>query len=493
MPDTPATIDPEFIAGVPTGWEVGNNIYDEKIYYLTDRAAGSRDFASFENRLFERLTPNEDGTVWTAKLRQGVMNHLGNEFNAADVKWSFDRAFGLQGLGFFLAIQVSLTSGDNVRVVDDYTVEFHLDQFSPLFQDQMALMYHANYDSDEVIAQTSEDDPWATGFLGNNGIGFGPYYLEEFTAGQQLVLKANPNYYGGKPAFDTIIYRAVPDPANRLALLQAGEVDIALGLSPEQLAVVREDSNLSVTAEQGNTLVAAVIQASRPPLDNTLVRQALNYATPSSVILGDVFQVEASDARSFLPPRYRTYTDEFFPYTFDPGRAQQLLTEAGIELPLDLSITYAPFDPSFERLAVALRSAWEEVGVNLTLNQVTPAVFQQVTADRDFDVLVPPALSAHIADPIYTMEIFAGGSRSCCNWGNYVNDEAFAFYDEAAVETDPAARDQDSVEIQRVMGEDPPWVVMGVRQWSIAHSKNVANFIWNPQESIWFHELTPGS
>ena len=62
------------------------------------------------------------------------------------------------------------------------------------------------------------DDPWARKFIENNGAGFGPYALQQLLRGQQAVFKARADYYGGKPAIDTVIFKEVPTSASRVQL-----------------------------------------------------------------------------------------------------------------------------------------------------------------------------------------------------------------------------------------------------------------------------------
>src|SRR5215470_17476057 len=78
------------------------------------------------------------------------------------------------------------------------------------------------YDSTKCKAVATADDPWARKFIENNSAGFGPYRLEQLQRGQQAVFKARPDYYLGKPAMETVIFREVPTSVIRTSLLQGG-------------------------------------------------------------------------------------------------------------------------------------------------------------------------------------------------------------------------------------------------------------------------------
>lgn len=491
-PNTPASLDPEFIAGAQAGWEIDNLVYDEKVYYKTDLAAGTRNFGAFEPRLFTSWKMAADKVTWTFKLRRGAKNHLGHEFTSADVVYGFQRAFGIKGLGYFLALNVNLTKGENVTAIDKYTVQVKLDKFSPMLLHQFTLVYHAMFDSVEVKKHATKDDPWATKWLGNNAAGFGAYYVDSYTAGQQLVLKANPNFYGPKPYFTTVIYKAVPDPSSRLALLKNGDVDIAEGLSPEQLEQAKATKGVAVTVKPSDDMIGILLQAKKAPLENKAFRQALMYATPFDQILKDIFKGYAIPVKSYLSPINVGYTEKFWPYTYDLAKAKELIAKSGVKTPVKLTFTYGPFDPTQEQIAVVLRTAWQQIGVNLTLSQVTPARFQQLSNARTFEVLLFPTLASHSADSVYAMQIFAGGAAACCDYGNYSNDEANALFAKALSEPNPAARAAQVQQLQRILADDPPWVLAGIKQWTIAHRSDVKGFIYNPQNSIWFSELSRG-
>lgn len=490
--NTPASLDPEFIAGAQAGWEIDNLVYDEKLYYKTDRAAGTRNFGAFEPRLVETWKMAADGTTWTFGLRKGVKSNLGNEFTSADFVYGFQRAFGIKGLGYFLALNINLTKAESVTAIDKYTAQVKLDKFSPMLAHQFTLVYHAMFDSVEVKKHATKDDPWATKWLGNHAAGYGAYYVDSYTAGQQLILKANPNFYGPKPYFTTVVYKAVPDASSRLALLKNGDVDLSEGLSPEQLDQAKATKGVSVTVKPSDDQIGILLQAKKPPLDNTAFRQALMFATPFDQILKDIYKGYAVPDKSFMSPINVGYTEKYWPYKLDLAKAKALIVKSGVKTPVNLKFTYGPFDPTQEQLAVALRTAWGQIGVNLTLDQVTPARFQQVSNARTFELLLFPTLASHSADSVYALQIFAGGATACCDYGNYNNDAANVLFAKGLSESNPTARAKQIDQLQKILANDPPWVLIGVRQWTIAHRSDIKGFIYNPQNSIWFSELSRG-
>jgi len=97
------------------------------------------------------------------------------------------------------------------------------------------------------------DDPWARKFIENNGAGYGPYALQQLVRGQQAVFKARADYYGGKPAIDTVVFKEVPTSAARVQLLRGGAVDIAQYLQPLEVISLKTVPN--VRGRNGSRLV----------------------------------------------------------------------------------------------------------------------------------------------------------------------------------------------------------------------------------------------
>jgi peptide/nickel transport system substrate-binding protein len=168
-------------------------------------------------------------------LRQGIKSNWGNELTAEDVKWTWDRKFALGALGAFFLSTLGLENKDGVKVEGKYTVSINLDNPNPLLAKLQPNLYNPIYDSTKCKQESNADDPWARKFLENNSAGFGPYRLDQLQRGQQAVFKARDDYYRGKPAMDTVIFREVPTSATRASLLQGGAVDIAQYLQPLEI------------------------------------------------------------------------------------------------------------------------------------------------------------------------------------------------------------------------------------------------------------------
>ena len=433
---------------------------------------------------------SKSGLTWTFKLRKGVKSRLGNEMTSADIIWAWQRTFATNRLGGLLSRIQNLDRADQVTAPDKYTIQLNLTARSSLPEAIATLVYLPVYDTVEVKKHVTADDPWASSWLANNAAGYGPYYIALFQPGQQIVLKANPNYYLGVPKIKLVVYRQVPDASTRAALVKRGDVDIALNLSPDQLNDLKKDSNVKVSEFRGNGQIALLTQFNHPILKKAKVRQALAYATPYAQILNDVYKGYAEPSKSYMPPIYLGYTDKWWPYKTDYAKAKQLLQEAGVTTPINLTLTYAPLQPTDEQVVVALKSAYANIGVNVEIKVITPALNGATLAGRNFELMFYRLIS-HVTDPLYTLQVFNGqGKLAATNWVNYKSRIVDQKFDEGATVIKFPARLAYASDIQRAMVSDPPHVVMGTTKWVVAHRKNISGIAWMPQESLWFSEIT---
>src|SRR4051795_6082573 len=272
----------------------------EDIAYHPDKPGG----VSMYGKLAESWEVDPSGRRAVFRLRQGVKSNWGNELTADDVKWTWDRSFALGALGAFYTRVSGLNRPDDVRVEDKYTVSFNTDSPNPLLLKIHTNLYTPVYDSKKCKEAGGADDPWARKFIENNSAGFGPYQLQQLVRGQQAVFKARPDYYAGKPAIDTVIFKEVPTSAARVQLLRGGAVDIAQYLQPLEIVSLRGVPNVAVETVPASFMIWVELNAKMAPFDKADVRRALNYAFPQAEVMKAVFQGLASPLNGCMPNIY---------------------------------------------------------------------------------------------------------------------------------------------------------------------------------------------
>src|SRR5258707_5809394 len=258
-PATPQSLDSNFDVSLGTSEAIAalsENLLEFKKFRDPKRAGAFReDIAdhpympaglAVQGKLAQSFELDPAGKFIRFQLRPGVKSNWGNELTAEDVKWTWDRKFGLKAIGAFYLSTLGLDKPEGVKVEGKYTVSINLDNPNPLLAKLQPNVYAPIYDSTKCKEVATADDPWARKFIENNSAGFGPYRLDQLQRGQQAVFKARPDYYLGKPAMATVIFREVPTSATRASLLHVRAVDIAQYLQPLEVMKLRDQPGVSV-------------------------------------------------------------------------------------------------------------------------------------------------------------------------------------------------------------------------------------------------------
>lgn len=349
-------------------------------------------------------------------LRHGVKSAYGNEFTADDVLWRVKRSLANNAIGAFLLGAANANKISQWRKVDKYTVQITAPSPMPLICSINTNEYWIYLDSTEVKKHTSASDPWANNWVPFHGDSFGPYYITSWVPGQQVVLKANPNYWAGVPKIKNIIYKVVPESSNRVALLQSGSVQMVEGLSPEDILALNKHSNVRPIAVRSSLSIYLVMDNKKAPFSNQKVRQAIEYAIPRDQIVKNVYRGFANPWQGVYPSLYPGYIP-FHNYTYDVAKAKQLLAQAGYPHGFKTVMTYNAGDPVQGNLGVVLQSSLKKIGIDATLQQQPPGPYSDLIQSKKatfglwLDFPIQP-------DPNYSMRLFYL-TGNAVNYQNY--------------------------------------------------------------------------
>lgn len=441
-----------------------------------------------QGKLAESFELDPAGKFIRFQLRQGVKSNWGNELTADDVKWTWDRKFGLQAIGAFYLSTLGLEKPDGVKVEGKYTVSINLDHSNPLLAKLQPNLYAPIYDSTKCKEVSSADDPWARKFIENNSAGFGPYRLDQLQRGQQAVFKARPEYYLGKPAIDTVIFREVPTSATRASLLQGGAVDIAQYLQPLEIVKLRGQKGVTIDSVAASFMIWLELNAKIAPFDNPKVRQAMNFAFPQEQVLKTVFQGLGEPLEGCMPNIYAGYTDKFWKYKYDPEMAKALLKEAGLGAGFKTALAYNAGDPVQEPIAILYQTALREIGVELELRKVPAATFYNAVSERK-QPMIFYVDSPWCPDIGYSMTLYFNSS-SFVNYSNYKNDEVDRLLKDTARTNDQSARLEMMTKAQDIVMSEAPWVFVAFPGYHFAHRSNLKGFTYYTSNNIRFQDFS---
>jgi len=488
VPEVPTNLDREFTFEFQA-FDVLQNTMEELVEWRQVRrpdGSFTLDFgAPMEPRLAESWSYSPGHKTLTINLRKGVMSEYGNELTAEDFKWTYDRAYYLKAGGTFFLNTMFLRHPTDWKVTGRYQVQLTPDQPNALLLSIQPQPYMSLYDSTECKKHATAADPWATKWLATHTAGFGPYKLTSRVSGQEVVLDLRPgSFYRGTPSLKRIIMREVPTSANRLALLSAGTVDVALNLLPVELASARNLPGLKVVSWPANSLDFVFINLKDPPFDKVQVRQALNYALPRAQILSTAYFGTATPILSSEPSSWPFFNGKLFPYREDLGKARALLAAAGLPNGFSATLAYSAATPEHETFAILYQTNLAKIGVKLTLNKLPAATFTQKLLQRAF----PLALDRdepNVPDPGYANFLYFA-SKSFFDLSNYRDPKVDQLIDTLIATFDVPTRRSLTYQIQSLIVNDAPWVFGVQPGFHLTMRSNVNGATWYTQTTNQF-------
>ena len=472
--------------------EVIINTHDTLVDYgpTTDAEGRAvRDLTNIEGRLAESFDVSDDGMTFTFHLRQGAKFNNGDPVTAEAVKQSFARILEVPGLAAFLLADVAFVrSPDQMVAEDEQTLTFNLEEPNPIFlkvlQEMNMVVVNVDQIESEGGATMEEQMEWAA----NHPTGTGPYVLEKFEAGVELILSANPNYWGDAPYFTKVIYRIVPSPENRLLLLKSGDVDVVYEIPLKDFADLTADPDIKAFATPTYGNLYFLLGANLEPWTDPLLRQAIAYAIPYDSIIQNVTYGLAAAAPSWIPVGLEGYKPAS-PYKYDLDKAAELLAEAGYPngegLP-PITFYLKQGVPEEEQAIVYIQAELAKIGVTLNIEPLSLAAHSEKlashTAPFSFNFWIP-----YVPDPVYHLYWnFRSADTGCCNYLSYSNPAMDALIDQGLHELDLSVRNGLVEQAQDIMAEDVIQIALYHPTWNLAMRSGITGYSYWPDTLLRF-------
>jgi peptide/nickel transport system substrate-binding protein len=495
IPGTPAAIDGE--QALTSEGEMmmanvhGGDLFGYKIIKGAGGAPDSVDLKSTGDKgvvglIAQSWEVNPEGTLYSVKLKEGMKSPYGNAVSAADYRWAWERRFEVKSVGKFMADVLGIDSPDSIETVDNQTVRIKLRGTSPIFFKLLAQNYYGGpFDSVEAKKHASQADPWAKEWLRTHSAGFGPYQVDHSTPGVETVLVPNANWRGDPAVFfKRVIFKAVPESSSRLALLKAGQIDIAWGLNERELQEVGNDASFKVVRAQSNKQLYLGLVTNKPPFDNKKVRQAMAWATPYEDIVQKVYYRHARRMTSIVPDIYAGYT-KTYNYESDVARAKALLAEAGYPAGFETTVSYNAAQKESEETAILVKSAWEQIGVHVTLQALPTAVFTEQKYAKKLQAFAENEQWPWSGDGGYSSWVYLGnGEKNFLNGVAFDNKEYNELLEKVMRMLDSPERQAILTRLQEIVAEEVPWVQIAWFDWTVAAKKGVDGFLWTPDNQL---------
>ncbi len=303
----------------------------------------------------------QDWSKMDFHLKKGVTFHNGEPCTAKDVKFSLDRMMRDECVHFLK--KEMKANIEKVEVVDDYHVRIHLKGPYPGFLQR-------SFENMAIVPKDYIEKVGDQAFAAKP-IGTGPFKVVEFKQAENyLKVEAVEKHHRQTPRVKTVVYRAVPEAATRLAMLKTGEADI-IHLDATHVPTVQKDSKLRIVwGKHNNALDLTAMDLMYPeesPWKDKRVRMAASLAIDRATIADRIFHGSAEPWGSYLPPYMPGYDPSYKPDPYDPEKAKKLLAEAGYPNGFETVVTGSPDTKVWLEPVVAQLA---EVGIKAKLDMV---------------------------------------------------------------------------------------------------------------------------
>jgi dipeptide transport system substrate-binding protein len=342
LPSFDPTVGPSAVN--PTIQAIYRSVFDQFI--------GQKPNLAFEPGVLTAWGWNDDKTKIWMDVRPGVTWHDGTPFTPEDIVWSLQRA-GKKETGN--PIQFVWVGIDNFKV-DGNRITADMKQFDPTIFKWMAFL------TGYVLPKAYYEKVGADGFE-KKPIGTGPYMVDSYQGNAFLRLKANPKYWGGKPAFDTVVFKFVTDATSRVAEIESGSSDLTLEIPYEEYDRLKAKKGLAGVATPISD-IALIFINNEGKLDKN-VRLAANYAIDKQAIVQRLLRGYGVPIDTLEAPEYEAY-DPSIKIGFDPDKAAKLMQEAGHspQKPFKTTLqTTRGFKPKDYEMIQAIVGMWRKVGI----------------------------------------------------------------------------------------------------------------------------------
>lgn len=462
------------------GIHVHNNMYEQLVRY---DAVNNQVLPL----LAESYTVSEDGLTWTFKIRQGVKFQNGDPMTAEDVKYSIDRTMALGAGASYIWSAV-----ESITVVDSATVEFKLLYNNPL--DLVASTGYAAFIYSKKCVNDANE--WIAESI---GCGTGPYMLKSAKWGDEVIVEAFPDYWGGwgEKYFSQVVFKKISETATRRQMIEAGEATIAVELPYSDVNALKENPSVKVNVEPSWQNLIGMFNVQKPPLDNKAVRQALAYAFPYDQVISAAVGGYARQAVGMVPYGMWGYSESLPQYRYDLEKAKQLLAEAGVPAGQKLLLTYTAGNETEKSTAELYKSELAKLDIDLEIrsmpwdSQWELAKNPDPTQRQDIFVMYWwPDLPSPYS---FLYSTFHSETEPLFNLSYYFNPEFDALIDQAneITASDRAQAEQMFVDAQKILLDDAASLFIYDRQDVWVTVANLQGFKFNPAYPtvMFFHDM----
>ena len=411
-----------------------------------------------------------DELTWKFNLRKDVKFHNGDPLTSKDVKFSFLRVNN-GTLGNEAASQFD---PNGYETPDDYT--FILKTLEPwAFTEAQVCSEALSIVPEKVVTEMGDDA------FGRAPVGSGAYKFVSWTAGDNITVERNDEYWRDKSILKTIKFRIITEAASRTIDLESGGVDITLGLPATDAERIEENPDTQLIVSTGATDRYIAFNCQKDIFKDKRVRQALNYATDKESIRVVCYGENTSEAMdSVVPSTLPGHISSLKQYDYDIEKAKELLKEAGMENGFEVEFMYLA-NSTNNMLAELLQQMWSQIGVTLILKPTESGALTTSLNKGEQELCCAGTgyslfeAGAGLYNMFHTERMYSGSARS-----NLSSPEVDKVLNEINITSDAEKRAELVGQAQELIHEESPFIYIAFTKNIIGAGSNVRGFVPTP-------------
>ncbi|WP_232820230.1 ABC transporter substrate-binding protein [Brachybacterium sp. YJGR34] len=402
------------------------------------------------------VTPNEDATVWTVVLRDGVSFSDGRPLRPEDVVASFERIVDPEDPKSGAA---SLAHLQEIVPVDGRTIEFRLATSDTALDESLG-----QYTSIIVPEDFDAAHP----------VGTGPFTVESFTPGQSTELRRNPHYWGEDgPYLDTVSLLNFNDTDALINALLSNQVDAVAQIPSALTEVIGADERIRILDSETGMYLPFTMRVDRAPFDDERVRQAFRLAVDREGMIEQVLSGKGTLGNDMYAVFDPSYPDELPQRAQDIAEAKRLLAEAGHPDGLEVELVTAPIQSGVVEAAQVFAEQAAEAGITVSINRMDLTAYWTDYLEYDFSQTF-----------WYTRNFLAQSNAAVMpgapfNETHWEDEEFTALVEEARTVVDDAARGELIARAQEILYDRGGYLLWGFANQVDAYQGYLGGFVEN--------------
>lgn len=422
------------------------NIFDTLV-----RIDGDGNFQPYLAKSFRQ----KDDTTWEFVLNEGVKFHNGDELTAEDVKFTLER----------VATDPKLLENPRMSVIKEVKVDGKY-KFDIITKEPDPVLPNRLIRNAGNIIPKKYFTEHGADYFNQNPIGSGPYKIIQYNIDQQLRLERFADYFKGKVSdWDKAVLTILPDTATRVNELITDGMDLVVDIPPAEWSRVNDHEGTEIVGGESTRVMLLVANSNeRFPTSDRRVRQAIDYAIDTGMIVQKLFNGIGTPTKTHITPGILGFNEKFYnTYDYDPEKAKQLLKEAGYDESNPLSLTFQMSKGRYlldSETGQMITAMLENVGIKVKMEILENSRYVQVNSNFNDsnEALILSGYGNSMFDPSLPLDAF--NSKRYFKRLGYKNEEVDALLDKAAATMDREARAEMYRRLQEILAVDLPYIYL---------------------------------